>query len=57
MPSPPPASTNLICMPSAFQFADEFGYPVERGPERLGGLDLGSDVHADPDRVQVTRSL
>ena len=30
---------------------------VERGPEGLGGLDLGSDVHADPDRIEVSRSL
>ena len=41
----------------AFQFADEFGYRIERRPERLGGLDLGPDVHADPNRVKVTRSL
>ena len=30
---------------------------VKRGAERFSGLDLRPDVDADPDRVQVTRSL
>ena len=41
----------------AFQFADEFAHRIERRPERFGGLDLGTDVHADANRVKVTRSL
>ena len=40
----------------ALQFANELGDPVERRPERLSGLDLGPDVHADADRFEVTRS-
>ena len=41
----------------AVQFADEFGYPRESGTERLGGLDLRSDMNADPNRVQMFGSL
>ena len=57
MPRPPPAGDEPDPDAVTFQLADEFGYPIKRGTEGLGSLDLGADVHADPDGVKVTRSL